>query len=357
MKRLFLLPLLALSLNAAEADFRKGIDFTGLTEATGTQHNQLVDNATVAAKRGLVIVQTATPDTTTYPRFTNYLWLDINYTPPILKSWSWGVTNWVTATIPVNGIGTANIQDGAVTNPKLATNSVNTSQLYDNSVTTPKLVALSVTSEKLNNNSVDSTNIIDGTIVHNDIATGGIFATNIADGIITAAKIASQTINGTNLIGGTVTITNLATNSVGTAQLVVNAVVRTNITDGVINTNKLSFYPAEFANLTTNAIPSAGGNVSFSHGLSGAPTDVRVTLYCNASDSNTGYSAGDEIPVFNTVEVGITSMMTFYTTSSAVVVTRRDSGSLYLMRKSTGVWTVVSAESHFVIKVRAWFQP
>ena len=355
MKKLFLLPLLALSLNAAEADFRKGIDFTGLTEATGAQHNQLVDNATVAAKRGLVIVQTATPDTTTYPRFTNYLWLDINYTPPILKSWSWGVTNWVTATIPANSIGTANIQDGAVTNPKLATNSVNTSQLYDNSVTSDKIVALSITSGKLNNNSVDSTNIIDGTIVHNDIATGGVWTTNILDGSVTGIKIGNGAVGTTNIAGGGVTITNLATNSVGTAQILVNAIVTTNILNQAVTTNKLSVYIPEFYSPTTNAMPSAGAANSYSHGLSGVPTMIRVVLQCNQTEN--GYSVGDELDVHGIYSTGVVPAFEIATSSTTISLVRYDTSStIYVLNKSTGAQSTLTT-TKWVVKVRAWFQP
>lgn len=358
MKKLILLICLAsLQCKAAEADFRKGIDFTGLTSATGAQHNQLVDNATVAAKRGLVIVQTATPDTTTYPRYTNYLWLDINFTPPILKSWSWGVTNWVTATIPVNSVSTAIIQDGAVTNPKLATNSVNVAQLYDNSVTSAKIVALAVTSEKIAVGGVDKTNIIDGTINNTKIATSGIVTTNIADGSVTTAKLANGAIVNTNLAINSVSNVNIIVNGVVNTNIAANAVARTNILDQAVNTNKLSFYIPEFVTSVTNAIPTAGTSVTLTHGLSGQPTAVRVVLKCVASDSNTGYSSGDEIEIFNVVETGGGIVLSTYSTTAATIVTRRSTGGIFLLKKTDGVLTTVSAEGNFRVVIRAKFQP
>ena len=82
-------------------DFVKGLDFTALSPASAGDHNTLVDGATPASDRGLVLwsVDTAlnTPDVPTTPvtttKWKRYLWLRIPHgsassTVPMLYAWN-----------------------------------------------------------------------------------------------------------------------------------------------------------------------------------------------------------------------------------------------------------------------------
>src|SRR4051812_11707701 len=49
----------------------------------------------------------------------------------------------------VGSVGTDQLQDGAVTNPKLHSDAVSTSKVQDSAITTPKINSLSITTPKI----------------------------------------------------------------------------------------------------------------------------------------------------------------------------------------------------------------
>lgn len=238
----------SLAFGAANAEFTKGIDFTGLTAITASQLNQLVDNAKPSANRGLVIVSATTPDTTNYVYMTNYLWKDISVSPPALKYWTGSA--WGSATIGTDSVTSNSIVDGAVITSKIATNAVTRDQILDNEVVQSKIGSLAVSEDKIAAGAVTSAKIADGTIAAADMAANSVVETNIANNSITSNKLAAASVTpdklaftlGTAYIaGGAVVETNLADNIISQAKIKANSVVATNIVDATITTNKLGF--------------------------------------------------------------------------------------------------------------------
>jgi len=101
----------------------------------------------------------------------------------------------------IDSIATANIQDGAVTAPKLASNSVTNDKMADNAVNTSELVDGAVTTVKIGNLQVTEAKINNEAVTTNKIA-------NLA---VTGAKIASGTISNDKLVAGTLNLSNLNT--------------------------------------------------------------------------------------------------------------------------------------------------
>ena len=247
MKLLFALILTpSLCFAAANAEFTKGIDFTGQTSFTASQLNNLVDNAKPAARRGLVISTNATPDTTTFPYFTNYLWRDISTTPPTLKFWSG--TAWASAAVASGSITTdalvdssvttAKLTNGAVTVDKLGPNAVERTKIADLAINEAKLDALAVTRAKIALGAVDGTILTNNTITAAHLQANSVAASNIIAGSITSNQIANKTIVASNLVDAVITSDKIAGGAVVQTNLGANCVVSSNITDGVISTNK-----------------------------------------------------------------------------------------------------------------------
>lgn len=363
MKKLIVIIGMIVGLHDAKAvtnAWASGVDFTVRSNVTAALIYQAVNQSRPTNNHGLVILSYTAPSVATYGSYSNYLWLDVNYTPPILKTWSGGVTNWVVATIPANSIETANIVNGAVTQAKLATNAVATVNLQDNSVSDTKILAQAVTTGKIAVSGVNSSNIADSAVITSKIASLAVVTTNIADGAVTPSKL-SAPITQTNIAANSINVTNMQINSIVTSNITVNAVVNTNVLDSTLTTNKFSFYMQSYTNMVTNAIPAAGASVSFTHGLAGVPSKVRVVLVCNnaAGDAGSGAVLGDEIDIFS-ARPNATSepLLAIFTSSTAVTVVRGDAaGTWRIAKKSTGVLTAVTSEANFVLRVRAWFQP
>lgn len=92
--------------------FTKGLDFTTIFQASGSQHNQLVDAAHTAADKGIVLVSTDTavgvadePNVADVPEFGKHLWLrkpfDNTYAPALYCYFN-GV--WVSLIVDISAI-------------------------------------------------------------------------------------------------------------------------------------------------------------------------------------------------------------------------------------------------------------
>ena len=108
--------------------------------------------------------------------------------------------------LPQGGLGTAALQDDAVTAAKLrddvsidGNRAVTTNHIRDNAITTAKIAADNVTMDKLGSGAlptditVASANIVDGTIVTADIADDAITAAKIADNEVVKGLTLDQT--------------------------------------------------------------------------------------------------------------------------------------------------------------------
>jgi hypothetical protein len=97
-------------------------------------------------------ITTATGD----PLPIGAIWFDTSIPPGTIRIWNG--TDWIAAapsSLPPNSIATIHLQDGCVTNPKLATNAVDARVLADGAVDTAALQDGSVTSAKIQNGTID----------------------------------------------------------------------------------------------------------------------------------------------------------------------------------------------------------
>lgn len=277
-------------LRAAESDLNAGIDLTGQTSVTTSQLLQLVNSGTINTNgKGGIIRKATRPDVTTYPRYTNWLWLSIASDPPTLKSYvpsGDSDTNWIAATIGSASISAGNLQTASVTAGKLAANSVNTSNLVDNAVTDSKITAGAVTSSKIASGSVSNAHIASATITGDRLSTLTITDTNIAAATITGGKLVTGTVGSTQIEDAGVRTNDLAVGPAGYFLAVPSA-------GGTASPQYISF----FSSYTTNGIslPAAGSTTTNSHTLLSVPSIMRVTLACQSAEL--GFNVGDEIPV------------------------------------------------------------
>lgn len=85
------------------------------------------------------------------------------------------------ATIPDNSISTAKLQDGSVTNAKMANNSVNTTNLVNGSVTNAKLADNSVTGAKIADGEITKAKLVNNLFRSVDLAVINTITTTYAE--------------------------------------------------------------------------------------------------------------------------------------------------------------------------------
>lgn len=137
------------------------------------------------------------------------------------------VTNTKLAT---NAVATANIQDAAVTNIKIANNAVDTSKISDSAITTAKIQDSAVTGAKIASSSITTDKIVDGAVTEAKIATSA----------VTNAKLAANAVATSNIQDNAVTGAKIAANSVDTAKIVDGSITTSKIQDGAVTGAKIA---------------------------------------------------------------------------------------------------------------------
>lgn len=358
MKKLFLILTIASSAYGADYDVVKGVDMSGRSNYTAALLNQLVDRATIATNKGLLIVTNGTPNLS---RYTNFIWLDRSTDPPTAKVYYSAAGTWVTATIADGSVTTTKLADGAVGQTKLGADSVTSTNIISQSILSGDIAPLNVIESLVANSNITRVKIAFGAIDGPQITNGAITYAKLDPSIQFTNNFSANSVGRTNLQANSVDHTNIIINGIFTTNIGAGVIVATNIATGTITTNLLAYYPAAYTNMATNALPAPAGNVSFTHGLAGVPSAVRVVLMCNnaSGDAGTGASLGDEIEITSCRPNGTSDpLVQVYCTATTVSIVRADgSGVWRVAKKSTGVLTAATAESNFVLKVRAWFQP
>ena len=288
----YLLLFLGLSAQGAvEYDFNKGIDLTARTQVTGAHLNQLVDNASLRAGRGLVLITNGIPDTANNPRYTNYLWVDTAIAgSPTLKFY-------------VAGVGWTNSLVGAtITETNIAANAITTTKIANGAVTSDKVSSGSIGNLQLGGSAVTTDKISVGAVTRGVIADGAIGTDQITNSAVTTAKIAASAVTADKI--STVdwlTITNLpqAVNLYPLLSLTnwtVNAGSNNVLFTGPNGTNA-SFKPM-YESVTFNSPDQPVDNgwgllFTADHNLGYTPQFVRPVLVFTAAVQ--GYQIGDEV--------------------------------------------------------------
>jgi len=272
MKKFCLIFAFTASVCAADYDLIKGIDLTGVVGGpTYSQLNQLVDNGIINTNnKGLIFVTAGNTNPTATPfgrsGMTNFLWLNRNTDPPSLYAYSatYGWTNVST----VGSVGTAQLNDGAVTGIKIANQTITDTNIFNGTITQAKLAPASYTSAFLQ----------DGAIASNKIANAGIQSSNIAPLAITAALIATNTITSNQVALGGLSWTNmqgampsnwLGADAVNGSKVLDRSLSNADIVTNSITSNEVAIAGINVTNLDTNVwamLPVAWAKVNGSNG-------------------------------------------------------------------------------------------
>lgn len=240
-------------LNAAtnESDFIKGVDLTSTNYITPSLLNQLIDEATPATNRGMIVRQSSTPDIANNPQQTNYIWLDTSTDPATLKRYNVTSNTWDAFTLTLgtddvnssniaNGaVTTVKIQDLAVTEAKISAGSVTSSKLGDSSVTRIKIVDGAIDGDKITNAVLTSAHILDGTIATADLGDASVTTAKLVDTNVTTAKIVDLAVTTAKLGESSVTSNKLAASSVLSSNIVDATITGTDIAASTITTNNI----------------------------------------------------------------------------------------------------------------------
>lgn len=119
-----------------------------------------------------------------------------------------------TAQIDNSAVTTAKILDLNVTEPKIAANAVTANKIADDAVTNGKILNGSVSNTKLATDAVATGNIVDDAVTEPKIGPGAVNATGLANDAVTTAKILNANVTEAKLADGAVTRAKLGARTV-----------------------------------------------------------------------------------------------------------------------------------------------
>jgi hypothetical protein len=142
-------------------------------------------------------------------------------------------------------IGTTDIQNDAITTPKMTANSINGDRITANTLNASKIVAGSITTDRMTANSIDGDRITANTLN----------ASKIIAGSITTDRMTSNTIDGAVITAGTLAANKIVANSITTSQITASGINGDRITANTLAADRI------VANsITTTQITSGGIN-------------------------------------------------------------------------------------------------
>jgi len=154
----------------------------------------------------------------------------------------------IPGTITTQSISADSIQDGAITNDKIAEDAVATFHLQDDSIFSEHikdgqvkeqdLQDSTVTTIKIADNSVTSAKIQDGQVKEQDLATDSVTTTKIGDSAVTTAKIAANAITATKINDQAVTSAKIADDTIQTVDVQDGAITAAKIANDTLDYDK-----------------------------------------------------------------------------------------------------------------------
>ncbi|MDZ7370207.1 MAG: hypothetical protein ONB12_03450 [candidate division KSB1 bacterium] len=141
-----------------------------------------------------------------------------------------------------NGVYSAGITDGAITNPKISSGAVDNRVIAVNAITADKIVAGTITGDKIASNTITANNIAANTITAGSaiIADGAITSVKIADASITSAKIANLAVGTAQIQDGAITNAKIANAAIDSAKIADAAITNAKIADLAVDNAKIA---------------------------------------------------------------------------------------------------------------------
>ena len=132
------------------------------------------------------------------------------------------------------------LQDQAVTTPKVAQGSITTEKLGDASVTQSKIYDENVTEEKIKAGAISTNKLKDKAVTTDKMGAGAVTTSRVKDKAITTSKLNTKAVTTETLKDQAVTTPKLANSSVTQDKVAPNAVSNTNIKDLAVTNAKIN---------------------------------------------------------------------------------------------------------------------
>ncbi|NNV07770.1 hypothetical protein ETC03_15750 [Geobacillus sp. MMMUD3] len=194
-----------------------------------------------------------------------------------------------------NGVYSAGITDGAITNPKISDGAVTNRTIAANTITGDKLVADSITSREIATGAITANELAANAITAGSavIADGAITTAKIGDAQITNAKIANLAIDSFKIADAAITSAKIASAAVGNAAIANAAVTNAKIANLAVSTAQIqdgAITNAKIANAAIGAAAIANAAIGTAHIADGAITNAKIA---NAAIDNAKISSVD----------------------------------------------------------------
>lgn len=132
------------------------------------------------------------------------------------------------------------INDGAITNTKIAKNAVYGDAIQDSAITTSKVANENITTSKLANGAVTNTKLAKDSVYGDAIQDGAIKAPKLSESSVIENKIANNAVTTIKIKNSSVTTEKLANSAVTTAKINNSSVTTEKINNGAVVTSKLA---------------------------------------------------------------------------------------------------------------------
>lgn len=318
-------------------DFTKGVDFSALASATGSDHNNLIDAGTPRSDsategKGLNIwtVDSAldtpiVPDAAGTTKWKRYTWIRVPFAgaaskTPTLYGWNEDAASdatllkWLPITADLSTIESdiATLQSDLITAAAVAAEALTTAgQAY-----TAANNALNIA----NAAQTDATTAL--ALAQEPPAAGSITAAMLASSL----DLSDKTINYPNESVQAEDLANIL--DLSSKTITFPTVSLTNTVVGILNSRKYTSAPTT---LITGVIADTA------HGFSVTPTKVWAMLICTDAAGNIGYAQNDTVAASQIMTSGTAEVaFAFGANASNVYMLCHDIGALQTLNKSTG---------------------
>lgn len=137
-------------------------------------------------------------------------------------------------------VGTTDIQDDAITTPKMTANSINGDRITANTLNASKIVAGSITTDRMTANTIDGDRITANTLNAAKIVAGSITTDRMTADSINGDRITTNTLNADRIVAGSITTDRMTANTINGDRITTNTLNADRIVAGSITTAKLS---------------------------------------------------------------------------------------------------------------------